>query len=176
MHLYDIEVRTIEGKTVSLATYAGKTLLVVNTASGCGLTPQFEGLESLYRKFRGRGLVVLGFPCNQFAGQEPLDEKAIQEFCTSRYDVTFPLFAKIDVNGKDQHPLYAYLKEQAPGILGLQAIKWNFTKFLVDAEGRVVDRFGPQEAPESLAGRIEERLTQGGRVQAVALGSESAGS
>ncbi|MBL8923356.1 MAG: glutathione peroxidase [Myxococcaceae bacterium] len=156
--LHDLEVRTITGETKSLREFAGKTLLIVNTASGCGLTPQFAGLEALYRRFQDRGFVVLGFPCNQFAGQEPLDEQGIQTFCTSKYDVTFPMFAKLDVNGKNTHPLYVALKKAAPGFLGTEAIKWNFTKFLVDANGAVVARFGPKETPEELAGKIEAAL------------------
>jgi glutathione peroxidase len=158
MNLYDIEVRTLTGETTTLGAFRGKTLLIVNTASACGFTPQFEGLEALYRRFRDRGLVVLGFPCNQFAGQEPLDEKAIGAFCSTRYDVTFPMFAKIDVNGPRTHPLYAALKEAAPGLLGTRAIKWNFTKFLVDPTGRVVARFGPRDKPEDLANEIEKHL------------------
>ena len=158
MSLYDIEVRTITGETKKLADYAGKTLLIVNTASGCGLTPQFKGLEGLYQRFKDRGLVVLGFPCNQFAGQEPLDEKAIQSFCSLNYDVTFPMFSKIDVNGGNTHPLYVQLKKAAPGLLGTEAIKWNFTKFLVDTSGKVVERFGPKEEPDEIAGRIEKVL------------------
>jgi glutathione peroxidase len=158
MSLYDVEVRTITGETKKLAEFAGKTLLIVNTASGCGLTPQFKGLEALYQRFKDRGLVVLGFPCNQFAGQEPLDEQAIQSFCTLTYDVTFPMFSKIEVNGAGTHPLYVALKKAAPGLLGTEAIKWNFTKFLVDGSGKVVTRFGPKEEPQAIAGRVEEVL------------------
>ena len=158
MSLYDIEVRTISGETKKLSEFAGKTMLIVNTASGCGLTPQFEGLEALYRRFKDRGLVVLGFPCNQFAGQEPLDEKGIQSFCSLKYDVTFPMFAKIDVNGSGAHPLYVELKKAAPGFLGTEVIKWNFTKFLVDAKGNVVERFGPKEEPEQIAAKVEHGL------------------
>ncbi len=158
MNLYDIDVRTITGETTKLSAWTGKVMLIVNTASGCGLTPQFEGLEALYRRFNDRGLVVLGFPCNQFAGQEPLDDKGIQAFCTSRYDVSFPMFAKLDVNGAGTHPLYAHLKQSAPGVLGSEAIKWNFTKFLVDQRGAVVARFGPKEEPAAIAGSIEEVL------------------
>lgn len=158
MSLHDIEVRTINGETKKLGDYAGKTLLIVNTASGCGLTPQFKGLEELYQRFKDRGLMVLGFPCNQFAGQEPLDEKGIQEFCTLKYDVTFPMFAKIDVNGAGASPLYQYLKSEKKGLLGSEAIKWNFTKFLVDREGRVVERFAPATAPADLAPAIEKLL------------------
>ena len=158
MSLYDIEVRTITGETKKLGEFAGKTMLIVNTASGCGLTPQFEGLEALYRRFKDRGLVVLGFPCNQFAGQEPLDEQGIQSFCSLKYDVTFPMFAKIDVNGSGTHPLFAALKKAAPGILGTEAIKWNFTKFLVDPKGTVVERFGPKEEPAEIAAKVERGL------------------
>jgi glutathione peroxidase len=156
--LYDVEVRTITGETTTLARFAGQTMLVVNTASGCGLTPQFEGLEALYRRFKDRGFVVLGFPCNQFAGQEPLDEQGIRDFCTTKYDVTFPMFARVDVNGRGEHPLYAQLKGAAPGFLGIKAIKWNFTKFLVDARGEVVARFAPTDTPESIAQAVEAHL------------------
>jgi glutathione peroxidase len=161
MNLYDIEVRTLSGETQKLGMYAGKTLLVVNTASACGFTPQFQGLEALYRRFKDRGFVVLGFPCNQFAGQEPLDERAIETFCSTRYDVTFPMFAKVDVNGDGAHPLFKALKEAAPGILGTKAIKWNFTKFLVDSTGHVVARFGPRHRPEDIAPEIEKVLERG---------------
>ena len=136
--LYDIDVQTIGGATQSLGAYRGKTLLVVNVASQCGFTPQYEGLEALFRKYKDQGLVVLGFPCNQFGRQEPGTEADIQNFCTSSYDVTFPLFAKIDVNGPGTHPLYKRLKAAQPGLLGTEAIKWNFTKFLVDADGDVL--------------------------------------
>ncbi|MBS2018545.1 MAG: glutathione peroxidase [Deltaproteobacteria bacterium] len=158
MNLHDIEVRTIDGETTKLSTYEGRVLLIVNTASGCGLTPQFEGLESLYRRFKDRGLVVLGFPCNQFGGQEPLDENGIKKFCSSKYDVSFPMFAKIDVNGSGEHPLYTTLKKEAPGFLGTKGIKWNFTKFLVDRKGKVVARFGPTEKPESISAAVERAL------------------
>jgi glutathione peroxidase len=158
MSLYEIPVQTITGETTSLSAFAGRTLLIVNTASGCGLTPQFRGLEGLYQRFKDRGLVVLGFPCNQFAGQEPLDEAGIQEFCSLNYDVTFPMFAKVDVNGDGTHPLFAQLKEAAPGLLGTRSIKWNFTKFLVDPSGRIVTRFGPRDTPEAIAGEVEKHL------------------
>lgn len=158
MSLYEIPVQTITGETTSLAAFAGRTLLIVNTASGCGLTPQFRGLEGLYQRFKDRGLVVLGFPCNQFAGQEPLDEAGIQEFCSLNYDVTFPMFAKVDVNGGGTHPLFAQLKEAAPGLLGTRSIKWNFTKFLVDPSGRIVTRFGPRDTPEAIADEVEKHL------------------
>jgi glutathione peroxidase len=159
MNLYDIEVKSISGEKKPFRAWAeGKTVLVVNTASGCGLTPQFAGLEKLYQSYKDQGLVVVGFPCNQFAGQEPMNEAQIQQFCTATYDVTFPMFAKIDVNGDGAHPLYQELKKAAPGLLGTEAIKWNFTKFLVDKTGKVVDRFGPKEEPESLTKQIEATL------------------
>jgi glutathione peroxidase len=148
--LYDIDVQTIAGDTRSLAAYRGKTLLIVNVASQCGFTPQYKGLEALFRKYRDQGLVVLGFPCNQFGRQEPGTEAEIQRFCTSAYDVTFPLFAKIDVNGPATHPLYEHLKSSRPGLLGTEAIKWNFTKFLVNAKGDVVARYAPSDAPDKI--------------------------
>jgi len=148
--LYDIDVRTISGQTQSLGAYRGKTLLIVNVASQCGFTPQYKGLEALFRKYKDHGLVVLGFPCNQFGRQEPGTEAEIQRFCTSSYDVTFPLFAKIDVNGPATHPLYEHLKSSRPGLLGTEAIKWNFTKFLVNAQGDVVARYAPSDTPEKV--------------------------
>jgi glutathione peroxidase len=148
--IYDFEVKTIDGQQTSLSEYRNHVLLIVNVASQCGFTPQYEGLEALYRKYKQHGLVVLGFPCNQFGGQESGTETQIRQFCTSKYDVTFPLFAKLDVNGKDTHPLYVWLKSQAKGILGTESIKWNFTKFLVDAQGKVVDRFGSKVTPAEL--------------------------
>jgi glutathione peroxidase len=158
MKLHDIEVTTITGEKTPLSAYAGKTLLIVNTATGCGLAPQFEGLEALHRQFKDRGFAVLGFPCNQFAGQEPLDAQAIQDTCKRKYDVSFPLFAKLDVNGPTAHPLYQHLKHTAPGLAGIEAIKWNFTKFLVDGNGEVVARFAPTEKPEALAPQIEAAI------------------
>jgi len=143
-------VQTIAGDTRSLAAYRGKTLLIVNVASQCGFTPQYKGLEALFRKYKDQGLVVLGFPCNQFGRQEPGTEAEIQRFCTSSYDVTFPLFAKIDVNGPATHPLYEHLKSSRPGLLGTEAIKWNFTKFLVNAQGDVVARYAPSDTPEKV--------------------------
>ncbi len=160
MSLYDIEVTDIEGRPRRLSEFAGKALLVVNTASQCGFTPQYEGLEQLSRRYADRGLVVLGFPCDQFGHQEPGDEAQIRGFCTSRFGVTFPMFAKIEVNGAGAHPLYRHLKKEAPGVLGIEAIKWNFTKFLVDPAGRVVARYAPITTPESLAGDIEAVLPQ----------------
>ena len=156
--LHDIEVRTIDGKLEKLAKYAGKTLLVVNVASKCGFTPQYGGLEELWRKYRDRGFVVLGFPCDQFGHQEPGDEEEIRSFCSLKYDVTFPMFAKVEVNGENTHPLYRQLKKAAPGLLGTEAIKWNFTKFLVDPRGESVTRFAPNEKPESLWKDVEKLL------------------
>jgi glutathione peroxidase len=158
MTLFDIEATTIDGATKKLGDYAGKVMLIVNVASRCGFTPQYAGLEALYRKFADRGLVVLGFPCNQFGAQEPGSEKEIASFCSSTYDVTFPMFAKIDVNGEKAHPLYRLLKHDAPGILGSEAIKWNFTKFLVDREGHVVKRYASTDTPEQIAKDIEGLL------------------
>ncbi|MGD9541766.1 MAG: glutathione peroxidase [Methylocystis sp.] len=158
MTLFDIEATTIDGATKKLGDYAGKVMLIVNVASRCGFTPQYAGLEALYRKFADRGLVVLGFPCNQFGAQEPGSEKEIASFCSSTYDVSFPMFAKIDVNGEKAHPLYRLLKHDAPGILGSEAIKWNFTKFLVDREGHVVKRYASTDAPEQIAKDIEGLL------------------
>lgn len=156
--LYDFEVVTIHHEKTTLAPYKGKVLLIVNTASGCGFTPQFEGLEKLYKSYQSKGFAVLGFPCNQFAGQEPLDEKGIENFCRISYGVTFPMFAKIDVNGNNSHPLYTHLKQNAKGILGSEAIKWNFTKFLVDQNGKVIKRYAPSTSPESIASDIEKLL------------------
>ena len=156
--IHDIEVKTIDGKTQKLSAWAGKTLLVVNVASKCGFTPQYAGLEALYRKYRKDGLVVLGFPCDQFGHQEPGDEEEIRSFCSLKYDVTFPMFAKVDVNGVGTHPLYAHLKKAAPGLLGTEAIKWNFTKFLVDPSGKVVTRYAPNDTPESLEQDVEKLL------------------
>ena len=156
--IYTIELKSIDGATSSLAAFAGKTLLIVNVASQCGFTPQYAGLEALHQRYRGRGLEVMGFPCDQFGHQEPGAEAEILSFCQTRYAVTFPLFAKIKVNGPDAHPLYRALKSAAPGLLGTQAIKWNFTKFLVDRKGKVVRRYAPNIAPEELAGDVEAAL------------------
>jgi glutathione peroxidase len=158
--LYDIDVQTIAGDTRSLGAYRGKTLLIVNVASQCGFTPQYKGLEALFRKYKDHGLVVLGFPCNQFGRQEPGTEAEIQRFCTSSYDVTFPLFAKIDVNGPAAHPLYEHLKSSRPGLLGTEAIKWNFTKFLIDRSGQVVKRFAPADAPEKIDAHVGSVLAE----------------
>lgn len=156
--IHSFSALAIDGREVSLADYAGDVLLVVNVASECGFTPQYAGLETLYRDYRHRGFTVLGFPCNQFGGQEPGDARAIAEFCASRYDITFPLFQKIEVNGPDAHPLYAWLKSQKAGVLGSESIKWNFSKFLIDRSGRVLQRLGSTAKPESLRKEIEKAL------------------
>ncbi len=156
--VYDFNVLTIHNEKATLASYKAKVILVVNTASGCGFTPQFEGLEKLYKTYGSRGFVVLGFPCDQFAGQEPLNEAGIENFCRINYGVTFPMFSKINVNGANTHPLYRYLKKQAPGILGSEAIKWNFTKFLIDKNGKIVERYAPSTTPEAIATDIEKLL------------------
>jgi glutathione peroxidase len=148
--LYDFSARTLDGEEISLAVYRGKVALIVNVASQCGFTSQYEGLEKLYSTHRDTGLVVLGFPCNQFGHQEPGTEAEIREFCTTRYAVTFPMFAKVEVNGPGTLPLYAWLKSQARGLLGTQAIKWNFTKFLADRSGQLVGRFAPNTTPAEL--------------------------
>jgi glutathione peroxidase len=158
MGVYDIQAKGIDGKEAPLAAYKGKTLLIVNVASKCGFTPQYKGLEALWRKYQDKGLVILGFPCDQFGHQEPGDENEIQNFCSLSYDVTFPLFAKIEVNGPNAHPLYQYLKEQAPGVLGSEGIKWNFTKFLVDRNGKVVKRYGSMDTPEKIEKDVEKLL------------------
>ncbi|HTI96686.1 MAG TPA: glutathione peroxidase [Rudaea sp.] len=156
--IYDFSARTIDGDEQKLAAYKGKTLLVVNVASKCGFTPQYTGLEALYEKFKDKGLVVLGFPCDQFGHQEPGDENEIKNFCSLNYDVKFPLFAKIEVNGANVHPLYKYLKAQAKGLLGSESIKWNFTKFLVDADGKVVTRYAPTDTPEKIEKDVARML------------------
>lgn len=156
--IYDQEARTIDGRTVKLADWKGQVLLIVNTASKCGFTPQYEGLEALHERYGPKGFAVLGFPCNQFGAQEPGDEAEIASFCKLSYDVDFPMFAKVDVNGDAAHPLWQALKKSAPGLLGSEAIKWNFTKFLVDRNGKVVDRFAPTTKPEAIASRIEALL------------------
>jgi len=150
MSLYEISVDTLDGTQQTLARYRGQALLIVNVASECGFTPQYEGLEALWRRYKGRKFAVLGFPCDQFGHQEPGDEEEIKRFCSSTYDVTFPMFAKIDVNGPGTHPLYQYLKSEQPGLLGSERIKWNFTKFLVDASGAVVKRYASRDTPEAI--------------------------
>ena len=157
--LSDIPLQTIDGRDQTFGDYAGKAMLVVNVASQCGFTPQYEGLEALYRRYRDKGFVVLGFPCDQFGRQEPGAEAEIRNFCSQEYDVTFPLFAKTKVNGEGAHPLFKALKSAAPGLFGTQAIKWNFTKFLIDKQGRVVRRYAPTDRPQDLASDIEPLLT-----------------
>ncbi len=154
----DFNARDIDGRERSLAEFAGQVVLVVNVASKCGFTPQYAGLEQLWRDYRQRGFAVLGFPCNQFGLQEPGDEAQIQTFCATKYDVTFPMFAKIYVNGEDAHPLFAWLKGERPGLFGTGAIKWNFTKFLIDRNGQVVKRYAPKDSPASLTADIEAQL------------------
>ncbi len=156
--IYDFSVDDIHGKKVTLDKYKNKVMLIVNTASKCGFTPQYKGLEELYEKFHGKGLEVLGFPCNQFGAQEPGTEAEIAQFCELNYGVKFPMFAKVDVNGAKTAPVYKYLKAEKPGLLGSEAIKWNFTKFLVDRKGNVLARYAPNDTPESIAGDIEKAL------------------
>ena len=158
MSIYDFDARQIDGKTVPLNQYKGKAMLIVNTASACGFTPQFGGLEELHKQYADKGLVVLGFPCNQFGGQDPGSNEEIQSFCQLNYGVTFPMMEKIDVNGADADPLFKYLSAEAPGLLGSKAIKWNFTKFLVGKDGEVIKRYGPQEAPKGIGKDIEKAL------------------
>ena len=158
MTVHDYSARTIDGEDRKLSDYKGKVMVIVNTASKCGFTPQYKGLEKMFREFRGKGLVVLGFPCDQFGHQEPGDENEIKQFCSLNYDVTFPMFSKVDVNGDHTHPLYEYLKNEAPGLLGSRGIKWNFTKFLVDKSGKVVKRYGSIDKPESMIKDIEKLL------------------
>ena len=156
--VYDFSATSLAGEDIPLQRYQGQVLLIVNTASACGFTPQYKGLEALHRKMHARGLEVLGFPCNQFGAQEPGSEEEIESFCEVNYGVTFPLFAKIDVNGKNAAPLYEYLKTAKPGLLGSEAIKWNFTKFLVDRKGEVVERYAPKVEPEAITADIEKLL------------------
>jgi len=156
--IYDFTVDDIEGHPVKLDRYKDKVLLVVNTASKCGFTPQYKGLEALYRKYKDQGLEVLGFPCNQFGSQEPGNEQEIATFCETNYDITFTMFRKVDVNGEGAAPVYRYLKSAKPGLLGTEAIKWNFTKFLVDRGGNVVARFAPNDTPESIERDVAKAL------------------
>jgi glutathione peroxidase len=148
--VHDFTAQNIEGRPQRLSDYKGKVLLIVNVASKCGFTPQYRGLEALWRKYEDQGLVILGFPCDQFGHQEPGDEAEIQSFCSMTYDVSFPMFAKIEVNGAGAHPLYQHLKAEAPGLLGTEGVKWNFTKFLVDRSGKVVKRYAPTDKPEAI--------------------------
>jgi glutathione peroxidase len=156
--IYDFEAQQIGGQTVPLSQFRGKTMLIVNTASACGFTPQFAGLEELHKRYADRGLVVLGFPCNQFGSQDPGSNEEIASFCQVNYGVSFPMMAKIDVNGADAHPLYRWLTAEAPGLLGSKAIKWNFTKFLVGKDGSVLKRYAPQDAPQKLAKDVDAAL------------------
>jgi glutathione peroxidase len=158
--IYDFSADSLSGTPVNLEQYRGKVLFIVNTASECGFTPQYKGLEALYRQFRDKGVEVLGFPCNQFGKQEPGTAEQIGTFCTENYAVSFPLFSKIDVNGADAHPLYRHLKNKAPGVLGTEAIKWNFTKFLVKKDGTVYKRYAPQTKPEEITADIEKLLAE----------------
>jgi len=154
----DFSAKALDGTDRHLSEFSGQVLLIVNVASKCGFTGQYSGLEALYQKFKARGLVILGFPCNQFGGQEPGDDQAIQNFCSTTYGVTFPMFSKVEVNGDRAHPLYRYLKHHSRGVLGTESIKWNFTKFLVDRAGKVQARFAPTATPESLEEEIEKLL------------------
>ena len=156
--IYDVEAKQLNGEPVTLDQFKGKALLIVNTASKCGFTPQYQALEAVYRKFKDRGLQILGFPCNQFGKQEPGDAQEIANFCSTRYEVSFPMFEKIEVNGDGAHPLYRLLKSAAPGVLGSEAIKWNFTKFLVGRDGKVIKRYAPATKPEKIEQDIEAAL------------------
>ena len=158
MNLYDIDVITIDGTLQKMNVYRGKTLLIVNVASRCGFTPQYEGLQSLYDEFKTKGFAVLGFPCDQFGHQEPGSDAEIAQFCTTNYGVTFPMFAKVEVNGANAHPLFAYLKAGKAGILGTEGIKWNFTKFLVGPDGEVLKRYAPTDKPEAIRAELAARL------------------
>lgn len=157
-NIYIFNAKTLQGKEVSMKDFEGKTVLVVNTASKCGLTPQYEGLEELYKKYKDDGLVILGFPCNQFGKQEPGDEKSISEGCLLNYGVSFPMFSKVEVNGTGAHPMYKFLKKRLPGIFGTQSVKWNFTKFLIDKNGEPLKRFAPTTNPKDLEKDIEKLL------------------
>ena len=158
MSIYDFDVKTIDGKEIFLSEYKGKVLLIVNVASECGFTPQYEGLEKLYQRYKDQGFEVLGFPSNQFGKQEPLSNEKIKFFCQGTYDVHFDMFSKIDVNGQNAAPLYNYLKREQGGLLWMDSIKWNFTKFLVDREGNIVDRYAPSTKPESIKKSVEKLL------------------
>ncbi|QFT89310.1 Hydroperoxy fatty acid reductase gpx1 [Bacillus sp. THAF10] len=158
MSIYEYKANNIKGQEVSLSDYEGYVMLIVNTASECGFTPQFAGLEELYKEYQDKKFVILGFPCNQFGNQEPGEEKDINEFCQLNYGVSFPMFSKVDVNGDNTHPLFEYLKEEAKGVMGTKAVKWNFTKFLVDRNGKVVDRFASATTPEKMKNDIEKLL------------------
>jgi len=156
--IYDMNVNSLSGESVDLSAWRGKVLLIVNTASKCGFTPQYKGLEALHQKYKDQGFEVLGFPCNQFGGQEPGNAEEIGAFCEKNYGVSFPLFEKIDVNGEHAHPLFTLLKKQAPGILGTEGIKWNFTKFLIGKDGKVIDRFAPTTSPKEIEKAIAAQI------------------
>jgi len=156
--IYDFSVRDIKGNEASMADYKGKVLLIVNTASKCGFTPQFEGLQALHEQLGGQGFEVLGFPCNQFMNQDPANEDAISQFCSLNYGVSFPMFAKVDVNGDGAHPLFRFLKKEAKGLMGSEKVKWNFTKFLVNRDGQVVRRYAPTAKPADIRADIEKLL------------------
>lgn len=158
MTVYQFEAKKINGQTISLSEYKGDVLLIVNTASNCGFTPQYKELQKLYEQYKEKGFTVLGFPCNQFMNQEPGSESDIQSFCEMNFGVTFPLFSKVDVNGKNAHPLFQYLTEEAPGVLGMKAVKWNFTKFLVNRSGEVVERYAPNTNPIEISQDIEKLI------------------
>ncbi len=160
MNIYEFTVKNNKGEDELLENYKDKVVLIVNTASKCGFTPQYKGLEELYQKYKDKNFIILAFPCNQFAGQEPLEDKEIQNFCEINYGVTFPVMSKVKVNGKDTIPLYQYLKSEAKGLLGIEAIKWNFTKFLINKKGEVVTRYAPSTKPEELAEDIEKELNK----------------
>lgn len=159
-HFYDFTANTITGEEVSMSKYKGKVLLIVNVASECGFTPQYEGLETLYQTYKKEGFEILAFPCNQFGGQEPGTPEQIQNFCSVNFKTTFPLYEKVDVNGDNTHPLYAFLKKEAPGFLGTQGIKWNFTKFLIDRKGSVTSRYGSSTKPKEISKDIEKELAK----------------
>lgn len=156
--LYDFTVKDISGKDFAFSSLQGKAVIIVNVASHCGFTPQYKGLEELYREYKDKGLVIVGFPCNQFGSQEPGSEKDIQQFCSLTYDVSFPMMSKIDVNGENTAPIYRFLKSSATGLMGTEAIKWNFTKFLIGKNGQVIDRFAPQTEPKEMTKEIQQAL------------------
>lgn len=159
MSVYDFKVKAMNGDEVSLSAYKGKVLLIVNTATGCGFTPQYKGLQELYTKYKDKGFEILDFPCNQFLGQAPGTEEEIHKFCTGRFGITFPQFAKIEVNGKNEEPLFKYIKNEAKGVIGSR-IKWNFTKFLVDKNGNVLKRFAPSDTPEKIDSYVAEQVNK----------------
>ncbi|MFD4932274.1 glutathione peroxidase [Peribacillus butanolivorans] len=158
MSIYEFEVKKINGETVSLEEYKGKVMIIVNTASKCGFSPQYDDLQSLYIQYKEDGLVILGFPCNQFLNQEPGDDLEIDSYCKLNHGVTFPMFAKVNVNGKDAHPLFSYITQNAPGVMGSKSIKWNFTKFLIDREGNIVSRYAPRTKPLEIEDDLKELL------------------